>query len=459
VKKLFVVMSLVAIASPSLATTPSARPSPPDMAAVYANQPTVQEHADDLGDWWRQFGDPVLDMLVDRALAQNIDIAAAVTRIAEARAIRGTAAAQGRPEIDLGVVGVRQRVSGYQLGFPGPETANVFSAGVNASWELDLFGRIHKGVQAADADILASTEDSRTARLAVITEVTRTYLEARGLERQLAIVREGRQTQDETATYTRVLFTAGAVARADVDRAEAQAASTAADAPAIELQRQIAIHRISLLLTSPAHEIYEAFQTPATDARAPAAAVGIPAELLRRRPDVRSAEARVAGAYARLGVAKADLKPHLTLVGSIGTLVDSFSGVGLTRSIAWLAGASASQPLFDGGTRRSVVSLRRAECDQARLEYQAAVLTAVADVETALASIARDNERVAALDTAAAKSRSAADQVRRAWRAGESPILDLLEAERNQLAAEEALAQAQTADLRDHAGLFAALGG
>jgi multidrug efflux system outer membrane protein len=158
------------------------------MAAVYANQPTVQEHADDFGDWWRQFGDPVLDVLVDRALAQNIDIAAAVTRIAEARATRGTAAAQGRPEIDLGVVGERQRVSGYQMGFPVPETANQFSAGVNASWELDLFGRIHKGVQAADADILASTEDSRTARLAVITEVTRTYFEARGLERQLAIV-------------------------------------------------------------------------------------------------------------------------------------------------------------------------------------------------------------------------------------------------------------------------------
>jgi outer membrane protein TolC len=167
----------------------------------------------------------------------------------------------------------------------------------------------------------------------------------------------------------------------------------------------------------------------------------------------------VAGAYARLGVAKADLKPHLTLAGSIGTLVDSFSGVGLTRSIAWLAGASASQPLFDGGRRRSVVNLRRAECDQARLEYQAAVLTAVADVETALASIARDDERVTALDTAAAKARSAADQVRSAWRAGESPILDLLEAERSQLAAEEALAQAQTSDLRDRAGLFAALGG
>jgi NodT family efflux transporter outer membrane factor (OMF) lipoprotein len=457
VKKLFVAVSLIAIESPSLATTPSARPSPPDMAAVYANQPTVQEHADDFGDWWRQFGDPVLDTLVDRALAQNIDIAAAVTRIAEARAIRGTAAAQGRPQIDLGVVGERQRVSGYQVGFPGPETANAFSAGVNASWELDLFGRIRKGVQAADADILASTEDSRTARLAVITEVTRTYLEARGLERQLAIVKEGRQTQDETAAYTRVLFTAGAVARADVDRAEAQAASTAADAPAIELQRQIAIHRISVLLASPAQDLYEALQTTVTDARAPAAAVGIPAELLRRRPDVRSAEARVAGAYARLGVAKADLKPHLTLVGSIGTLVNSFSGVGLTRSIAWLAGASASQPLFDGGTRRSVVNLRRA--DQARFEYQAAVLTAVADVENALASIARDDERVTALDTAAAKARSAADQVRRAWRAGESPILDLLEAERNQLAAEEALAQAQTADLRDHAGLFAALGG
>jgi multidrug efflux system outer membrane protein len=459
VKKLLVTVSSIAIGSPSLAATPPVRPSPPNLAAVYANQSTVQEHADDLGDWWRQFGDPVLDTLVGRALAQNIDIAAAVTRIDEARAIRGAAAAEGRPEVDLGVIGERQRVSGYEIGFSGPVTLNDLSAAVSASWELDLFGRIRKGIQAADADVLASIEDSRTARLAVIAEVTRTYLVARGLERELAIVKEGQQTQDETAAYTRALFAAGAIARADVDRAEAQAASTAAEAPAIELQRQIAIHRISVLLASPAQDIYQALQTPTPDSRAPSAAAGIPAELLRRRPDVRSAEARVIGAYARLGVAKADLKPHLTLAGSIGTLVNSFSGVAFARSIAWLAGASASAPLFDGGRRRSVVELRRAEGDQARLDYQAAVLTAVADVENALASIARVGDRVTALDTAAMKARSAADQVRRAWRAGESPILDLLDAQRSQLAAEEALVQARTAELRDHAGLFAALGG
>ena len=459
-KTLLIAVFAIAFASSSLAATPAVPPPPAFVEPVYANQPTIEERAEDFGEWWRQFGDPVLDMLVAHALSQNIDIAAAATRIDEARAIRRGAVARGRPEIDLGTIAQRQRVSGYEIGFPGPETANDFSAGISASWELDLFGRIRHGVQAATADLAASVEDSRTARLAVILEVTRTYLAVRGLERELVIVKQGQQSQEETATYTRALFAAGAIARADVDRAEAQAASTAAEAPAIELQRRMAIHRIAVLLASPTQEIYQALEVPTPEGHVPpSSAAGVPAELLRRRPDVRAAEARITAAFGRLGVAKADLKPRLTLGGTIGSLVDGFSGVSFARSILWLAGISAGAPLFDGGRRQSVVELRRAECDQARLGYQQAVLVAVADVENALASIARDDERVAALDTAASKARGAAVQVREAWRAGESPILDLLDAQRGELAAQEAQVEARTAEMRDHAGLFAALGG
>src|ERR1700676_650209 len=160
--RLLIAAFAIAFASSSLATSPAAPPSSAFVEPAYANQPTGQERAEDFGEWWRQFGDPVLDTLVGRALSQNIGIATAATRIVEARAMRRGAVAQGRPEIDLGTVAQRQRVSGYELGFPGAETANEFSAGISASWELDLFGRTRHGVQAATADLTASVEDSRT---------------------------------------------------------------------------------------------------------------------------------------------------------------------------------------------------------------------------------------------------------------------------------------------------------
>jgi multidrug efflux system outer membrane protein len=172
-----------------------------------------------------------------------------------------------------------------------------------------------------------------------------------------------------------------------------------------------------------------------------------------------AAEERVVAAYKRVGVAEADLKPRLELLGTIGALVDSFSGVGLARSIAWLAQASINAPLFDGGHRQSVVDLRRAEADEARLHYESTVLAAVQDVEDALASLRRDRERAQALEVATAKAGSAADNVRAEWQAGQFPILDVLDADRARLGAEDALAQSRTDVLRDETQLYVVLGG
>jgi NodT family efflux transporter outer membrane factor (OMF) lipoprotein len=440
------------------ATSP---PDPPPLAAAYVGSASGRgmEAPIPLETRYQGFNDPVLSALVERALARNIDLRVGLARIDAARALRLGAKAEGRPELDLGADGGRQRVSAYQIGYTQPTQQNAYDANLSASREIDLFGRIRKGVDAAQADAVASEEDLRSTRISVANAVVRTYLTIRGLDRRLVILRDEQRTQADMASFTRRMFDAGSVPRADLDRAEAQAATTAAEIPSMELERELQAQRLAVLLATTPQEVFGMLAQAGDPASQPDVPAGVPADLLRRRPDVRAAEARVIAAYGRLGVAEADLKPRFELVGMVGTLMDAFSGVGFARSIEWLARASVNVPLFDGGRRQSAVALRRAEADEARLHYQSTVLAAVQDVEGALASLTRDRARAQALQLAAAKAASASGQVRTAWRAGQLPILDALEADRIRLESEDALTQSQTAVLRDQAQLYASLGG
>jgi outer membrane protein TolC len=227
------------------------------------------------------------------------------------------------------------------------------------------------------------------------------------------------------------------------------------------LRRENTRQEIAALLAMTSDAVAVLLDAPDETCQAvtPPPAAGIPADLLRQRPDVRAAESRFRGALYRVGVAEADLKPRLVLSGFIGSLVGSFSGADFSRSVAWLAAATGTALLFDGGRRRSVVALRKSEAELSALEYQAAVLGAVKEVETSLASVSRDRENTQALGIAASEATHAADQLRRAWRAGEIPILDVLEADRARFSSEAALAESETVERLDAAALFAALGG
>jgi len=209
----------------------------------------------------------------------------------------------------------------------------------------------------------------------------------------------------------------------------------------LQLERQIVLNHLATIVALPTREIYERFRAGAPPLKAafPEVSAGVPAELLRRRPDVQAAEARLLAANARLGVAKADLKPRFVLTGLIGTLASAFSGEGLARTVEWIAAAGAQTPLIDGGRRRSVIALRRAQTDELLVKYQATVLRAVEDVENVLSARGRDNERLRRLTLAVTRAHSATEQVQNAWRAGELPLLDLLEAQRSQLATDDAL--------------------
>ncbi|WP_241300515.1 TolC family protein, partial [Burkholderia cenocepacia] len=296
--------------------------------------------AADTGAWWHGFHDPILDRLVDTALANNLDLQAAVARIDAARAVRIGAASSWFPSVDLNAGASRQRLSASQA-FPTdtPTTGNAFDLNASLAWEIDIFGRIRQGVSAADADIASAQNDATAVRIATIDETVRTYVTVRGLEQRLALVEANALSQRSTEESTRRLFDAGVVPAADVDRATAQTETTLAELPALQLQRQAAIHRLSIITASTPQAIYARLDPPAPAPVWTAAAPGIgtPADLLRRRPDVRAAEARVVAAYARIGVAEADLKPHLQLIGVIGAAIDGFSGASLARSLAWMA--------------------------------------------------------------------------------------------------------------------------
>jgi len=431
----------------------------PPIAPTFVAGGDTQAKAE-LTHWWRRFGDPVLDRLITRALAQNLDIKTAIAHIDAARAVRGISRAGLFPQIGLGASAERERLSGYQARALDSSTDNQIGAFATASWEPDLFGRIRGGVRAGSAELVATQEDERAVRVALIGEITSLYFQVRGLDARIKIVEESTQAQQKTALLTRRLFDAGAVPIADVDRAQAQAATTGGGKSERELERQIVIHRLAQLLAQPPEMMYATLAPPAVVAM-PGTPIGagVPADLLRQRPDVRAAEARVLAAYARLGVAEADLKPRLTLQGSIGALISGFTGVGLTKAFSWLIGGALDQTLFDGGRKRSTINLRRAEASAAALAYQAAVLQAVTDVENALAATSRDQEREDLLLQASEKARAASDQVFRGWKSGEIAFLDVLEAQRTSLAADDSLAIAQTSIAVDQTRLITAIGG
>jgi NodT family efflux transporter outer membrane factor (OMF) lipoprotein len=410
--------------------------------------------------WWTLYQDPLLDRLVARAVGENLDLQIALARIDAGRALRNIAGASGSPQVDLAASAARQRISADQAGFSDSLITEPASIGLSAAWEIDLFGRIREGVRAADADLNATEEEARGVRVALISEVVQAYAEARGLEERLEIVKQSAASQAETLQLTEQLYAAGDSPEADVLRARSQSDSTAAQVPALQLDWQRSLHRLSVLLAQPAETLYQQFKdSPAKVSSVSLLDAGTPADLLRRRPDIRAAEARLIAAYARVGVARADLMPRLSLSAALGSLIDGVSATNLASSTLWLAGVNASVPVFDGGRRRNVVDLRDAEARQALLSYRRTVLAAVSEVESALTAAQRNAERQTWLASAASQASSAAEQIQRAWQAGETPFLDVLQAQRVQLAAQNALSRVKTAQWQNQAVLVNALGG
>lgn len=411
--------------------------------------------------WWTHFDDPVLDALVAGALVANLDLQVAVARVAQARAARERVAGERLPSAEASAnLGRTRDLSAADDGSVSPADVDRGDGGLLARWEPDLYGRVGRATEGAGASLGAAEADRDGVRLAVVAEVARTYFELRGFETRAELQRQGFRSQTETAAITDRLFEAGAAAGVDRVRARAQAASTAAAILMLEAERVAAANRIAVLLGTTPGALAERLGTQrGSSAILPSLDAGVPADLLRRRPDIRAAERRLAASYAAIGVATTDLYPRLVLTGSVGGAAARVDAGDVASGGIWSALAGLAAPLFDGGRRRALVRQREAERDEALAVHRRTVLAAVEEVETTLVRYERARLRGERLAEAVEDYATADRSLRESWRVGEASFLDVLDAERSLIGARDALAAGDVETSVAAVRLYAALGG
>lgn len=416
----------------------------------------------DLRRWWTAFRDPTLDSLIKRALNGNIDFMQAASRVRQARAQRALTAGGQYPKLDVSAAYNHQRFSGdgpFAL-LPKREF-NLYEPSFDASWEADLFGGIRRRVEAADADFQAAVEEARDVQVSLVAEVARLYIEYRGFRRRRAIALENLATQRDLLGLTRERFRAGFVTQLDVSRQAAQVNSVQADIPALEASATNTLHALSILLgEEPGALSKELSDDGAIPPVPPEVPIGIPADLLRRRPDLRQSERRLAAATARVGEATADLYPRLSLSGTIG--LQAASGGGLAhpgQALTDLAGLILTWPIFDGGTIRANIEVHSAIQEQCLFAYRQALLGALREVEDALTRYRSAQERRVPLADAVKENVIAVDLARDQYKQGLIDFLAVIDTERQLLSAQDALVQSEEAISATLVALYKALGG
>ena len=408
----------------------------------------------ELATWWRQFDDPLLTDLIARATAGNLQIAQSLARLAEAREARVQAGADLLPTLN-GSAGAGQNVT--RAGGTSSSSTQL-SVGADASWQADLFGGLRRGVEAARAEELASLFDLEGVRTSIAGEVATNYIDARLAQARLVIAHSTLSTQDDNLQIARWRVQAGLVSSLDVEQARAQRAQTAASIPGLETSYLQAVARLGTLTGQAPGALRGEMETAQPIPRGPEAiAVGIPADMLRRRPDVRSAERQLAAATARIGVAKAALFPALSISGNINTDAASIGNLGslLTGGLF----ATITHAIFDAGKRKSQVRSARAGADLAFANYKQTVLSGLEDVENAVQSLQAAKARQAQLAIAVEASNNAAVYARSQYRSGLIDFLSLLQSEQALLSARDQLASAEADQALALVRLYLALGG
>jgi NodT family efflux transporter outer membrane factor (OMF) lipoprotein len=389
----------------------------------------------ELAEWWTALNDPALDALIQRAAERNLDLRIATARIDQSRARLRITTGERFPDLD------------------GTGQATRFR-------EIDLWGRVRRSVESATADLAASMEDRRDVRVSLFAEVATTYIELRTIQDQLAIARSNVKTQEGSLELANSRFKNGISPELDVKQAESNLATTESSIPGLAQRESQAINRLALLLGEyPARlrgELSKPAPTPLPPTRV---VVGIPANLLRQRPDVRAAERRLAAQTAKIGVATADLYPQFTLSGNIGWTADNGGNLIGSDSRTWGIGPSMSWNLFDGGRVRGRIDLEDARTEESLATYERTILTAVEEVENALTAYVREQERRDALDRAVEAARRAAELSRDQYKKGLTDFNNVLDSERTVLQLEDDLATSRGRVTANLAALYKALGG
>jgi multidrug efflux system outer membrane protein len=417
----------------------------------------------DLAAWWRNFGDTNLDSLMTMAVQSNFTLRIAESRVREARAERDMAAGGLWPSI--GGSGSYSRNRYGANGFPPlpPGSAldyNLYNAGFDAAWEIDIFGGARRAVEAANAEMGAAEYGQRDVLVSLLAEVARNYIGALSYQQRLAITRQNIQVQQKILDLTTNRFQNGLSSDLDVQQAAAVLADTEAQVPSLETGFEQSVRHLSVLLGQPPGALLDAMSAeqpiPLTPPTVP---VGLPSDLLQRRPDVQRAERDLAAATARIGVAKADLFPKFSLTGIAGLQSISANHWFDYASRYWSAGPTVQWELFEAGRIRANVRVQNARQEQALDGYQQTVLTALEDAENALTAYAREQVRRESLTQSVSANQQALDLSTQLYRSGLADFLHVLDSERSLYAAQDALVQSDQAVSRNLVQLYKALGG
>ena len=407
----------------------------------------------DVSQWWRHLQDQHLDKLVDRALADNLDLDQARSRVREARAQRGIAGAERFPTLDVSGSSATRKIGEAPSG-------GLYSAGFDAAWELDFFGRVKRTVEASTADMEAQVEDMRSVQVTLLSEVALNYVELRSFQSRLSFAQSNVDLQQETRDIVQARFDADLAGRLDLRQAESNLATTKAQLPPLKTGLQHAMNRLSVLIGEKPGEVNTMLAKPEPVPVAPAEiAIGIPAELMRRRPDIRRAERELAAQTARVGVAVADLYPRFQLTGSLSFSATDATNLFTTLSRALSIGPSFKWNIFNAGSVRNNIKVQNERQQQALLAYEKSVLTALEDVENSIVSYARELDRRQQLENAVRASLEAVDLAKELYQGGLRDFNYVLDTQRALFVQQDSLAASNAEVTSNLIRLYKAIGG
>lgn len=417
-------------------------------------------------EWWTLLNDPVLDALIKDAVESNLDLKVAEARVRQARASLVIARAPLFPEINSSADFRRSKSqesggeSTVDFGGGSSRIQNSYQAGFDAAWELDFFGGIRREVEAADADLQSAEEARRNVLVTLLSETGRNYVELRGAQRELAVAQENLLIQQKSVDLSRQRFEAGFVSQLDVVNAQSQVATTRSQIPVLEASIEQSIFNISVLVGEPPAALIEQLALlrpiPVVPMDVP---VGLPSELLKRRPDIRQAEADFHAANARVGAATADLFPKFSLTGSFGVASDTLDNITHEGHRVWSIAPGVSWPLFDAGRIRANIELNDAQAEAALISYQQTVLTALKEVESALSAYRSEQQRRLSLVEAVEANKKAVALATDLYVQGQTDFLNVISAKGQLFSSESSLAQSDRNIGTDLIALYKALGG
>jgi len=414
--------------------------------------------------WWDRFDDPLLSQLIDKARTSNLDLKMAVERLDQSRAAFQHIAADRLPTLDGAADYRRARNSEKGLadnsGLDGKKNFSLWSAGLGSTWELDVWGRVRRAIEAADAGVTVAEADRRSVYVALMAETASNYIKLRGIQALLAVTRQNLATADRTTTLTRIRFEQGVATDLDVSQAAALKASIKARLSSLAQQELETLNALSLLVAEPPEALASTLKQPRPVPRVRGGiGVGLPSELAQRRPDVWQAEAELHAATADIGVATASFYPSITLSGSLGFQARQLSDLGSWGSRQFAIGPALDIPIFEGGRLKAMLRLSEARQREKALAYRKVVLTAWHEVDDALSGLANERVRQGDLQEAVAESQKAFASANAQYKQGAVDYINVLSVQDKLLSNESALTNSEVAVSLAAVKLYQALGG